>query len=239
MKLYFAGINGYEETILKAPVPPKYLLVSFYYFDEKQVPLIESGQLSLIDSGAYTFMNAKKRDRNYEEYTNKYIDFINKYDIKHFFELDMDCEIGYENVKNLRAKLESRTGKRSIPVFHKSRGLKEWVEMCKEYDYVAIGTIHEYKNKHHVLKELLKIAREHKTKVHGLGFSIKSLKEFDFYSVDSSSWSIGRKYGTAAVFNGEYMKNYSKKNHRALVPDELDAHNLSEWTKYQQYLDRM
>ena len=36
-----------------------------------------------------------------DEYIQKYIDFINKYNIKYFFEMDLDHMIGYDNVKKI------------------------------------------------------------------------------------------------------------------------------------------
>lgn len=63
----------------------------------------------------------------------------------------------------MRAMLEKGTGKKCIPVWHKSRGLEEWRKLTKEYDYVAIGGIvtKEIKRKEYkYFSPMLSIAKE-------------------------------------------------------------------------------
>lgn len=117
------------------------MLESFYYVEDWEIPLIKGCELFLLDSGAFTFMNNSKTAVDFNEYLTTYIDFINKHDIKYFFELDIDAVVGLEEVEKLRKRLEAETGKKCIPVWHKSRGKEKFIEMCKEYDYVAIGGI--------------------------------------------------------------------------------------------------
>ena len=238
MKLCLAGTCS--RNFLKDVVNTSdFILESFYYFQDWQKPYIKSKRLFLLDSGAFTFINNNKEDCDYNQYLNKYIEFINKTDTKYFFELDIDSVVGYETVLKMRHKLESETGKKCIPVFHKSRGLQEWINMCKEYDYVAIGTIHEYKKNEHIIKELLKIAKLHNTKVHGLGFTVSNVNEYDFYSVDSTSWLSGARHGTIYQFTGTEIATHKKKNCRTIHYKTVDRHNLKEWIKYQKYLENL
>ncbi len=58
-----------------------------------------------------------------------------------FFELDIDRIVGLEKVEEFRRRIESKTGKQSIPVWHSNRGWQYFVNMCKEYNYVSIGGI--------------------------------------------------------------------------------------------------
>ena len=237
MKVCLAATSTrkYLEKILPKA---RFLLESFFYFQDWQKDLIKTSELFLIDSGAYTFMQSSKKAVDWNEYLDRYIEFIKKYDIKYFFELDIDSIVGYEAVKKMTKKLEIATGKKCIPVFHKSRGLAVWEEMCKEYDYVAIGTIYEYKGHEDVLKYLLKIARKYKTKVHGLGFTVSNLAEFDFYSVDSTSWLSGARHGAVYVYKNGKLETHHRKNQRTIHYKKVDEHNLKEWIKYQNYLDR-
>ena len=39
----------------------------------------------------------------------------------------------------MRKRLEAETKKKCIPVWHRSRGKENFIELCKQYDYVAIG----------------------------------------------------------------------------------------------------
>lgn len=237
MKLCLAGT--YSREFLKDDIcKSRFLLESFWYFDPWQIPLLKTTELFLIDSGAFTFMNTVKGEVDWDEYLDRYIAFINQHDIQHFFELDVDSIVGYERVKEMTKRLETETGKKCIPVFHKSRGLEIWEEMCKNYDYVAIGTISEYKGNPQIIKGLLKIARKYKTKVHGLGFTVGNLEDFDFYSVDSTSWLSGSRHGAVYYFKNGTMNIHKKNNRRTVHYKDVDRHNLNEWIKYQNYLDK-
>ena len=220
------------------------ILESFYYADEwteKAIPLLDK---FLLDSGAFTFMSNVKDSKkvDFDAYLTRYINFINKNDVKLFFELDVDSVVGYEKVKQMRKRLESETQKKCIPVWHKSRGLEEWYKLTSEYDYVAIGGIvskeitrQEYK----YFPKLLEIARENGCKVHGLGFTnLEGLKKYKFYSVDSTAWTTGNRFGSVYKFNGHTMVKYSKKDGQKLADSRAVAvNNFNEWVKFQKYAD--
>lgn len=190
MKIFMAGTYSHEYVVQEHK--NDYILESFYSIKEWQIPYIKECKMFLLDSGAFTFMNSNKGKIDFNQYLKDYINFINKYDIKYFFELDIDSIVGHEKVKEMRAVLEKGTGKKCIPVWHKSRGLEEWRKLTKEYDYVAIGGIvtKEIKRKEYkYFSPMLSIAKENGCKVHGLGFTnLKALKRYHFYSVDSTSW---------------------------------------------------
>lgn len=246
MKVFLAALSGhwrYYEDILENV---DYVLESFYGIEKKPFILEKikkkKWKMFLLDSGAFTFMNSFKGTVNWEKYINSYIDFINKYDIQYFFELDIDVIVGYENVKKIRKYIEQRTGKKCIPVWHKSRGLDEFIAMCKEYDYVSIGGIvigeitrADYK----YFPQFIKIAHENNCKIHGLGFTnTKELQKYQFDTVDSTSWLAGQKFGQLQQFNGKYMDSKVFKNKRVHDLKAITRHNIQEWLKYQKYADR-
>ena len=132
MKVFLASTS--DKSFISNITDSKYILESFYYFQEWQILLIKKCEMFLLDSGAFTFMNSQKGKIDFNEYLTRYINFINKYDIKYFFELDVDSIVGYEKVKQLRKRLENETGKKCIPVWHKSRGKEEYLKMCEEYE---------------------------------------------------------------------------------------------------------
>lgn len=216
------------------------LLMSYYYcneFSEKVV--IPSCDSFMLDSGAFTFFSSGKHV-DWNDYIEKYADFIVRNDIKLFFELDIDVLIGYENVLRLRKKLESLTNKKCIPVWHKSRGLNEFVKMCEEYDYVAIGGIvtkeinsKEYK----YFPKLIKIAHENGAKIHGLGFtSLVGITKYHFDSVDSTAWVSGNRFGHIYMFNGKTMIKHDKKEGQRIADiKKLAVHNFNEWVKFAKY----
>lgn len=243
MKLCLAGTSlVYESTrpLLK-DIP--YLLESFYYFSNFQKPLINSADLFLLDSGAFTFMNSAKGKVNWAEYIDKYIAFINENDVKHYFELDIDVIVGYEEVKRIRAKLENETGKKSIPVWHKSRGIEEFKRLVNDYEYISIGgfVINEIKkNEYPLIRKMVEYAYNRGVKVHGLGFTPKDVTQYKFYSVDSTTWSGTRRFGRVTIFNGKEMQNITPKQYGTDrgKQREIERIVIKEWIKYQKYLNR-
>lgn len=237
MKVFLAASSSHKR--LTQIGESMYMLESFYYVQEWQIPMIRSCKMFLLDSGAFTFMSSAKA-ANFDDYLTRYIDFINKYDIKFFFELDVDSVVGYEKVKEYRRRLEEGTRKKCIPVWHKSRGKAEFLKMCDEYDYVAIGGI--------VTKEITKeqypfftwfISEAHKRgcKIHGLGFtSVADLPKYHFDSVDSTSWKSGNRFGQLHFFDGETIRTQTQKGKRA-IGKKIDENNLCEWLKFQKYAE--
>lgn len=217
-----------------------YVLESFYYFRTWQIPLIKNAKMFLLDSGAFTFMNGKK-SADFHGYLSKYIDFINKYKVDYFFELDVDSVVGYEEVKRMRKRLEKETGKRCIPVWHKSRGKDEFIKMCDEYAYVAIGGIvtkEIKKDEYPFFSWFINEAHKRKCKIHGLGFtSLNDLKRYNFDSVDSTSWKSGGRYGQLHIFKGDTIKTVTQKDKRAIYRN-IDENNFNEWLKFQKYAEK-
>lgn len=262
MKLYLAesgavfqsylggGIEGDKKGLMKQEIcqgemfNDVFILQSFFYCNDfTQKVILPSCKDFLLDSGAFTFMQCHKSTVDWDEYIRKYAKFIKANEkIDKFFELDIDSVVGYERVKEYRKKLEYLTGKKCIPVWHKSRGKDEFLKMCEEYPYVAIGGI--------VTKEITRgqypffdwfINEAHKrnAKIHGLGFTnLEGLKKYHFDSVDSTSWTTGNRFGAIYQFNGETMIKHSKKEGQRLADSKKTAiHNFAEWVKFQKYAE--
>ena len=238
MKLHLASFSSDPE--LKNIEKCFYALESFYYIKEWQIPYIHKFRSFLLDSGAFTFISNSKSTVDWKDYVRKYIDFINKYDIDLFFEMDIDAIVGLDKVEKFREIIEKYTGKRCIPVWHKSRGLQYWKDLCMEYDYVAMGGIaikdipqRDYK----YFSEFIKLANDYHTKVHGLGFTGRTAQNYGFYSVDSTTWKSGRRFGQLHMFNGKRIEIIRPPGKRLINYKKADQHNFEEWIKYQRYLD--
>ena len=242
MKLFLAATNS--KPFLKEEVKQsRYILESYYYIKDWQIPIIKKSKDFLLDSGAFTFMNSSKETAiDWDSYVDKYIEFINNHDIKHFFELDIDVIVGYERVKQIRRKIEVATGKQCIPVWHRSRGAQEYINLCNEYSYIAIGgfaikDIH--RNEYSSILHLLDKVNARGTRVHGLGFTPVNVEQYPFYSVDSSSWGAGCRFATVYLFdNGRIVTKAKDPNRRLKDYKSLDRHNLRQWLKFQKYLDK-
>lgn len=241
MKVFLAGVESvYEDN--KPLLKDGYNLISFYTINSKSLNIIRNSKIFLLDSGAYTFMSNSKKKIIWEEYVERYAQFINDNGIEFFFELDIDSVTGYKKVKEYRKKLESITGKRCIPVWHKTRGIDEYKKMCSEYDYVAIGGIVSgeiKKAQFAAFPALIDYAHRNKTQIHGLGFTdTKKLSTYHFDSVDSTSWGWGR-FGYIFQFTGKDMKmNPKPDGKRCDKQAMLQAINIKEWIKFQQYAER-
>ena len=241
MKVFLAGVESvYEDN--KPLLQSGYNLISFYTINKKSLDIINGSKMFLLDSGAYTFMPNNKKGVKWDEYVEKYAQFIKDNDIEYLFELDIDSVVGYKKVKEYRRKLEIITGKNCIPVWHKTRGVEEYKKMCMEYDYVAIGGIVSgeiKKAQFTAFPALINYAHKNKTLVHGLGFTdTKKLSKYHFDSVDSTSWGWGR-FGYIFQFTGKDMKmNPKPKGKRCAKQAELQAINIKEWIKFQRYAER-
>jgi hypothetical protein len=219
----------------------KYVLESFVHFKNWEKPFLEKWEDFMLDSGAFTFMKSKKvKECDFDEYLSKYIDFINENDIQNFFELDIDSIVGYQKVLEYRSRLEAETHKKCIPVWHKSRGLRDWCQTVRNYDRVAIGgfAIKEIKKSEYgMINSFIRIAHRHNCEVHGLGFTrTRDLKNYNFDSVDSSSWQAGMRFGHLDTFDGSMI--FSIKPECRMHWKDIGKQNLEEWNKYVEYADK-
>lgn len=226
--------------------PPKYFLETMFSGEticERVLKNCGNTENFLLDSGAFSFMSgAPCSKKTIEEYCEKYIDFINRKNIKHYFELDVDTIFGIDFVEYLRLKLERETNRQPIPVWHKGRGVDYWKRMCDEYQYVAIGGLvfHVRQCEWGNIQKMVVYARNHNVKVHGLGFTkTRILPQFPFYSVDSASWcksaAIGQQKQT---FNGTYIEQkHINGNGKKVALSKLAQNNMNEWVKYQKYME--
>lgn len=220
-----------------------YVLESFFYMNEEIERLLPYFGDFLLDSGAFTFMQSNAdKNVNWDKYVEKYAECILKNDIKKFFELDIDSIVGYDRVLSYRKKLERLTDRQCIPVWHKSRGKDEFLKMCDEYPYVAIGGIvsKEIKPQHYrYFPWFINEAHKRKVKIHGLGFThLKRLQEYHFDSVDSTSWVFGNKFGSIFKFDGKTIQKYDKPMGHTLANSRRTAvNNYLEWVKFQKYAE--
>lgn len=236
MKLCLAGTNT-RKSMFETSLPDlRFVLESYYYMQPWQAEQLQNIEHFMLDSGAFTFLNTK-RNVVIDDYVDAYINFIKEYDVKHFFELDIDSIVGYEEVKKIRQKIERRTKKRCIPVWHKSRGIKEFMELCKKYDYVAIGGIVTKEFERHelfLLNAFCDLAHSYDCKIHGLGFTPVNIKDYRFDSVDSTSWLSGARFGK--IYNFADCRLLSTSPEVKMHYLEYDKHNLKQFLLLQDYL---
>lgn len=243
MKIYLAGVAPWKEGGLydKAIQQHRpFILESFFYADDDTERLLPYYGDFLLDSGAFTFMQNAHKKLNWDEYIEKYAAFIVRNNVQKFFELDLDSVVGYEKTLEYRKKLERLTNRPCIPVWHKTRGYKEFQKMCDEYNYAAIGGIvaKEIKPEQYgAFPAMIQDAHKRKCKLHGLGFtSLQWLPKCHFDTVDSTAWTTGNRFGFVYKFNGKTMvKVDCPKGKRLADGKKVALINYTEWIKFQKY----
>lgn len=243
MKIYLAGFKTIEKS-WTGSTKDIYLLSSFYEHRNGKFGEYVYQKKHMLDSGAFSVITGVAKNINWDEYVDRYIKFIKKTKQKLFIELDIDNIIGLKKVEYYRNKITDAIGIKPIPVWHKSRGKEYWLKMIEEFNYVAIGgfairTI--LPNEYKYIPWFLNTARQNNCKVHGLGFTKSSLlKKYKFYSVDSTTWNVGGKFGNVVLLDkrGYPRQRYKKENSRVKNINELNLYNFRQWVKFQKYAEK-
>lgn len=254
MKVFLAGHNNKEKILRENIITHKKnslksinILESYYYLRKNKdfMPLVKHFGSFMLDSGAFTFMSGShKEEVNWNKYVEEYAAFIKKYDIKLFFELDIDCVVGLAKVEQLRRKLENLTNKKPVPVWHFNRGKDYFIKMCEQYPYVALGGIVtkeiDRKKYETAFPWFIKTAHKYGCKIHGLGYTtISNLKKYHFDSVDSTAWLYGNRGGYIYKFNPYTgLLEQLKKEGCRLKSREGAVNNFKEWVKFGIYAER-
>lgn len=215
------------------------VLASFATIPQWQYKYITHYKRFMLDSGAFTFLNTSK-NIDWNEYVYNYCNFINKYNIKLYFELDIDSIIGISEVEKIRNYIDTHTPQKCIPVFHRGRGKDYFEYQCRNYPYVAFGgyAISGKKIRTEMGKYMpyfIKKAHEYGAKIHGLGYtSIQGLSKNHFDSVDSTAW-IGSKFAEVAIFKNGNIERH-RRNKRGITK-KINEFNFQEWIKFCNYAE--
>lgn len=205
---------------------------------EKYLPLYED---YLLDSGAFSMMMGNAGKVDIESYVDDLIAYIRKHNVQKFFELDIDKLVGYEKVLEIRRYITDKVGRPPIPVWHKSRGITDFKEMCQKYPYVAIGGyVSKEFTKAEVDKfpQLISYAHQQGAKIHGLGFTaLTALHKCHFDSVDSTAWLSGNRFGYAYKFDGRTMTKVQRPPGTKLRNKETAINNFKEWVKFSKWAE--
>lgn len=81
---------------------PRYVLETFFNGEKACLKAMQAvgNDNFLLDSGAFSYMNGQKVTlEQMEAYVDRYIDFIVKYKVKHFIEIDVDNIFGLAKVE--------------------------------------------------------------------------------------------------------------------------------------------
>lgn len=227
LTIFFSGVEQESYLDILYDLGIRNFLMSYEYLKGRGV-----GQLKkypdmhlFIDSGAYTYQN----DPKYEEYTEEqwekqieeYLRWAKKHKDSIFAIADLDLQylpnVGYEKVYEWRRKyFEPFMLETGIPVcfiYHED-GLAQWEYMCKRYPYVGLSlAIDKVDGGGDQLRAMFKVAEKHNALCQGMASTnTKLLTQYPFYTVDSTTWLAGLKYGEISVWTGTKMSRIKKQD---------------------------
>ncbi len=105
-----------------------------------------------------------------------------------------------------------RRGLRPLPVFHTGEPWSVLTDTAEEYPYIALGGMVGQKNKALLRAWIAKCFATvgERAVFHGFGVTAWGImRDFRWYSVDSSSWGAGFRFGTVSLFDegkGKFVK---------------------------------
>ena len=172
-------------------------------------------------------------------------------------ELDIDQIVGHEKVLEWH-ELYKKEGvdHNMVYVYHPGQPKEYWAEICKERDYIGLqGGL-----KLGTYNALFATASKYKAKVHGFAMTkLEPMQKLPFYSVDSTSWQSGTRFGMTYIFDGRQLtqtgadekvqtrKRLAKKaeavgiDSKKWIADqryEVDKWNLLQWMKLEEHIDK-
>lgn len=203
------------------------LLVSYHYHRGTDLAeLVDSfgGDVDLFaDSGAYSAATTGATIR-VPDYAAWLRDWAPLWTVRAGLDVIGDHEATTRNTDALRA-----VGADVMPVFHVGEPWPVLETLCATNRYVALGgmALHavgasKQKPLMRWLVRCFQIAAEHGTCFHGFGMtSARLVKSLPFYSVDSSSYSFGIRWGLAYLWNAPALRMESVLFRN---PDEVRPH---------------
>lgn len=266
MKIYFAAAEvGNHYSVLKQAHAAAFgclprILMSYYGLRkrEKDLDVFVSDDI-LLDSGAFSAWT-----RNARIDIEEYVEFIKRHGRRFTIYANLDVIGDFAASMRNQRRMEA-LGVSPVPVFHMSAPQESYASLdalCAEYDYIALGGL-AGKN----FSAPQKIAhldkcwqligahfrRGHQVKVHGFGVTqMAFLERYPFYSVDSTTWINGEKYGEVQQFaRGAIVKTRSAKVESKRASRSLGSHLVFAtyhekdhmaavaWRKYESYVTQL
>lgn len=202
MKVYFAGISGNKIRLdyLKR-FGAKRLMLTYAEKNSynKQMSRFKEGNFELFfDSGAFSAWK-----RNLVIDIDSYCYYLKFHNISQYIVLDV-VKDHFMTLINQKI-MEDCYGMRPIPVYHLGSQIQNLFQLIElGYNYIALGgTVGStYDIKMSFFDQIFRLFPNHK--FHGLGVTdTKIVKNFPFYSIDSTTWLIAQKVNKIFDENGK------------------------------------
>lgn len=197
--------------------------LSFYTSFLEQVRA-EDG-LFMTDSGGFSFLGEKeitaemRTEAYWLPYLEEYVSWLRKHSqyIYVAANLDIDRIVGREIVDKWNKKYFEPLEELMDIVYvahpdlegkyNDKYGLHRLEEYCRKYKYVGVNQ--RWKP---IASKVQVIAQRYGVRVHGFAWTeLPLLKRFPFFSVDSTSWLSGVRYGTTYDYDGKNFRQFDTK----------------------------
>jgi hypothetical protein len=205
------GLMALNTTPLEQPA--KFLL-SYHYFKKMDLDELVAGMnqkpMLFSDSGAYSAwtQGAEIKVKDYAAWVKRWSHLLDVY-------VNLDVVRDPQGTRKNQLEME-RLGLNPIPVFHTGSPMSVLDDMCKEYPYIALGGMVGTGAATNLKWSATCMQRtaEYGTAFHGFGqTSAKVITTLPWYSVDSSSWGAGHRFGSVPLWTGREFVKLQIGNH--------------------------
>ena len=198
------------------------ILISYHYIRKNKAytkeileMIRDRGGLFMTDSGAFSFLNDKSFNPKtfaWEDYLDEYTEWLGEHSefIFSACNLDVDSYVHHADILNWNEQsfkpLEEKMN--IIYVAHPFIQNLGELGMVQQYSkmYKYIGVSEELKNQ---VAPIFQLAKMNKCSIHGLAWTKPTLlRDFPFFSVDSTSWVGYQKFGSTPVWDGRNFSQY-------------------------------
>lgn len=221
MQVYLAAYETQYSTYRVPIRKEQNIFCTYYYKDKTEATLRDMKAIGhkgmiTIDSGAHSFFaqlgmsavnhgNVSGKIQDPYEYFEEYFNWVMEWKdyFTYFVDLDIQDIVGLDTVRKWRQRfIDAGVGHKMITVWHTVDGWKNFERQVAESvsNYVGVEGLRSGKEMLPYNK-FIKYAYTHDCKVHGFAFTKPGLlHKFPFYSVDSSSWTYGIRFGAIYVW---------------------------------------
>lgn len=222
LSIFYSGVEYESYLDILYELGIRNFLMSYEYLKGKGYGQLKkySDMHLFIDSGAYTYITNPEFEsytvEQWEEQIHKYLEWARKHKDQIFAIADLDLQylVGNEKVYEWRKKyFEPFMLDTGIPVcfIYHEEGLDQWEYMCKRYPYVGISLNVDGNIDETDLRDKFRIAEKYNTLIQGMASTRTAmLTDYPFYTVDSTTWNVGLKYGEISVWNETKMSRIKK-----------------------------
>ena len=222
LSIFYSGVEYESYLDILYELGIRNFLMSYEYLKGKGHSQLKkySDMHLFIDSGAYTYITNPEFEsytvEQWEDQIVKYLAWAKKHKDSIFAIADLDLQylVGNEKVYEWRKKyFEPFMLETGIPVcfIYHEEGLDQWEYMCKRYPYIGISLNVDGNIDEADLREKFRIAEKYNTLIQGMASTRTAmLTQYPFYTVDSTTWNVGLKYGEISVWNETKMSRIKK-----------------------------